>query len=319
MTKMKIILVIIIFSVIAQSGFLLSQETKTLGSRKAGLINLKGAIYFLENSDEITYQNVQNVKPVGYIYTQQIDFPLRDFKEGFPGVTDRFEYFGIVYTGYIELPTEGEYRWRLVSDDGSRLWIDENEIINNDGIHGEESVEAVSRLSKGLHKIKIWFFQGPAMQLGLQLFVTPPKSEEKIFNLNDFSASLISALKKVNAEITDEGIKIKLPDMILFDVGKADLQKSASETIKVLADIIKQYPEAGVKINGHTDNMGDEMSNQRLSEDRAKSVHSELIKYDLPSTAKIEAAGYGEKQPVASNNSEAGRAQNRRVELIILP
>jgi outer membrane protein OmpA-like peptidoglycan-associated protein len=296
-----------------------SQDDKKLGTKQAGLVNLKGAIYNLPNADEISYENINGAKPIGFIYTQMLDYPVRNFEEGFPGVTNRYEWFGIVYTAFFEISNNGEYKWKLISDDGSRLWIDDKEIINNDGIHAASSAEGSSELDKGLHKIKVWFFQGPAMELGLQLFVTPPDSEERIFNLNDYSASLLRSLKTVDAEVTEEGIKIKLPDKILFDVGKSDLKPSANEAINALSDIIKQYPESSIRIEGHTDNVGDEAANQKLSEDRAASVLDQLSKTGMPAMVKFQTIGYGEKKPVASNNTESGRALNRRVEVIILP
>jgi outer membrane protein OmpA-like peptidoglycan-associated protein len=296
-----------------------SQDEKTLGTKKVGLVNLKGAIYFLESADEVSYESISGAMPKGYIYTQTLNYPVRSFNEGFPGVTDRYEWFGIVYSGLIEITTPGDYKWKLISDDGSRLWIDDKEIINNDGIHGESVVEGSFLLEKGLHKIKVWFFQGPATELGLQLFVTPPDSLEKIFDLNDFSPSLLKSLKTVDAEVTDEGIKIKLSDKILFDVGKYDLKPSATESIIAISDILKQYPESSVRIEGHTDNVGDETANQRLSENRAAAVMDELSRIGIPAMVKIQTIGYAEKKPVASNDTESGRALNRRVEVIILP
>jgi len=312
-------LFLVVFVSLFLSNSLYTQDNKKLGSKKANLVNLKGGIYFLEDAEEIGYSNIAGKKPIGYIYTELLDYPVRDFEEGFPGITDRYEFFGIEYTGYFEVSQPGLYNWRLVSDDGSRLWIDGKEIIDNDGIHAEAQVEGGSELEKGLHKIKVWFFQGPAMELGIQLFVTPPGQNEKIFNLKDFSDKLLAALKKVNAEATEEGIKIKLPDKILFDVAKYDLKPSASEAISALAEIISQYPESNVRIEGHTDNTGDDVSNQTLSENRAKSVLNELQKNNIPSTVKITTAGFGSTKPVASNKTEAGKAKNRRVEVVILP
>lgn len=89
-------------------------------------------------------------------------------------MTDRFEWFGVLYTGTFEILDEGLYGWRLQSDDGSRLWIDGTEIIDNDGVHGFESKDGEVRLSKGPHAMRLWYFQEPATEIGLQLFVVPP-------------------------------------------------------------------------------------------------------------------------------------------------
>src|ERR1044071_4334436 len=104
----------------------------TFGSKDPGLFNLKGTIYFLPDDTQGMPENLGSIKAQGVIYTDRLDIPARDFKDGFPGVTSRFEYFGLVYTGQFQIDQPGEYKWRLSSDDGSRLWIDGKEIIDND-------------------------------------------------------------------------------------------------------------------------------------------------------------------------------------------
>src|SRR5947199_345334 len=73
--------------------------------------------------------------PVGTIYTTSLNVPPQDFDKGFPGVTNRFEWFAIVYTGRIWVSIPGLYRFHLLSDDGSRLLVDGKRVLDNDGIH----------------------------------------------------------------------------------------------------------------------------------------------------------------------------------------
>jgi hypothetical protein len=146
-----------VFAVLAAfvPGIVLSQQKGGgFGSKDPGLFNLKGTIYFLPDTTEKMPDRVETLNPQGTIYTDRLNIPTRDFSEGFPGVTDRCEWFGLVYTGRFQVDKPGEYKWRLFSDDGSRLWIDEKEVIDNDGIHGSESVEATITLSRGPHEIK---------------------------------------------------------------------------------------------------------------------------------------------------------------------
>ena len=101
---------------------------------------------------------------------------------------------------------------------------------------------------------------------------------------------------------------------ILFDTGKATLK---SESVAVFVDIIRilnEYPNATFTVEGHTDSVGSEALNQKLSEERANSVRDFLIKEGI-STDRLTAIGYGEAKPIASNNTSSGRAQNRRVEI----
>jgi len=101
---------------------------------------------------------------------------------------------------------------------------------------------------------------------------------------------------------------------ILFDTGKASLK---SESVSVFVDIIKilnEYPNAKFTVEGHTDSVGSESLNQQLSEKRANSVRDFLIKEGIDAS-RLTAIGYGEAKPIATNNTRAGRAQNRRVEI----
>ena len=81
---------------------------------------------------------------------------------------------------------------------------------------------------------------------------------------------------------------------------------------------ITQYPNTIVRVEGHTDSTGSASLNQRLSENRASSVANYLMQRGVPSN-RIEAAGYGFSRPVADNSTEYGRAQNRRVEILLIP
>jgi outer membrane protein OmpA-like peptidoglycan-associated protein len=290
------------------------------GSVDFGLVNMKGSIYFISDTTQSMPENIEKQKPEGYIYCTKLDIPVRNFTEGFPGVTDRYEYFGIVYKGIFEINEPGTYLWRLSSDDGSMLWIDNDTIINNDFVHGAQSVTGEIDLKTVLHSIKVWFFQGPATEIALQLFVMKPGSEEEnIFDLSQYNQKLMAATKSLKATVTDEGIKIQLPDKLLFDPGKSVLKSDAYSALNALADILRTYPQSKVRIDGHTDNTGIDADNIKLSEDRAVSVLNELQKRDLPNTIKFETKGFGSSKPVASNASEDGRSQNRRVDVLIIP
>lgn len=115
---------------------------------------------------------------------------------------------------------------------------------------------------------------------------------------------------------TEDSIITTLKNNILFDTGKANLKPEALESINQIADIIKKYPEDKIIVIGHTDNVGSDVFNQRLSEQRAQAVRLAMIARGVPS-GSIEQVGMGESNPIDSNDIEAGRARNRRVELQI--
>jgi len=295
------------------------QKGAGFGSKDPGLFNLKGTIYFLPDTTEKMPDQIGALKPQGVIYTDRLDVPIRDFSEGFPGVTDRFEWFGLMYTGRFQIDKPGAYKWRLLSDDGSRLWIDGKEILDNDGIHGSDSVEATTTLDRGPHDIQVWYFQGPATEVSLQLFVGPPGGAERIFAMGDFAPGLAAAAKKLDAQATPDGIRIRMEAAILFDTAKSELKPEARDTVQAVSEMIKSYPNAVVRVLGFTDAVGDDAYNLKLSEARAVAVKTALVAAGPPSTVRFETQGLGKGRPVASNDSETGRAKNRRVEVFIKP
>lgn len=105
---------------------------------------------------------------------------------------------------------------------------------------------------------------------------------------------------------------------VMFDVNSARLKSGAYADIEQVADILNRYPETRVRVDGFTDSTGSEDHNLRLSEERAFSVKDALVDRGVD-PARISARGYGEAEPIASNNTEAGRQLNRRVTLRIIP
>ncbi|HXC95600.1 MAG TPA: OmpA family protein [Edaphobacter sp.] len=105
-------------------------------------------------------------------------------------------------------------------------------------------------------------------------------------------------------------------DRLLFDTGKATLQPSSQEQLNNIAAILKAYPNVHVKIGGYTDNTGDPAANQTLSEARAKNVMDALVAGGID-PSRLESKGYGDQYPVGDNSTEEGRAQNRRIALLV--
>ncbi len=119
----------------------------------------------------------------------------------------------------------------------------------------------------------------------------------------------------LQAKATERGLVLTLGD-VLFTSGRADLKVGAAGNLDRLVAFLNQNPERSVEIEGHTDNVGSDDSNLGLSQRRADSVKSFLVRQGIDSR-RIASTGKGEHQPVADNQSEAGRQQNRRVEVII--
>lgn len=130
--------------------------------------------------------------------------------------------------------------------------------------------------------------------------------------------------KKIDEEVKDaevvrveEGIQLTFDSGILFGFDKFDLNSSSKESITKLSKILNEYPDTRLTIQGHTDSKGDDNYNRQLSAQRADAVRDYLIANGVKG-GRLNTVAYGESEPIASNDTEAGRAKNRRVEVIIL-
>lgn len=102
---------------------------------------------------------------------------------------------------------------------------------------------------------------------------------------------------------------------INFDTGKSIIKPESQPIIDQIVQMMKQNPNLEVRVEGHTDNVGNPKSNKTLSEERAKSVVSAIVKKGVDAK-RLSATGFGQDKPVADNKTEEGRAKNRRVELV---
>lgn len=105
---------------------------------------------------------------------------------------------------------------------------------------------------------------------------------------------------------------------IYFDFGSAVVKAESQAAIRQLADFLSQNPEASLRIEGHTDNVGQEAANQKLSEQRAQAVVEQLVNMNIV-RQRLTFAGWGSQKPIADNATETGRSQNRRVSVVLLP
>jgi K(+)-stimulated pyrophosphate-energized sodium pump len=103
-------------------------------------------------------------------------------------------------------------------------------------------------------------------------------------------------------------------DRLTFETGKSTLKPESVEQLKNIAEILKAYPNVAVKLGGYTDNVGKVSDNIQLSGERASTVKAELMKLGI-TDARLESEGYGQKNPIATNDTEEGRAANRRISI----
>lgn len=122
----------------------------------------------------------------------------------------------------------------------------------------------------------------------------------------------------IDVQRQGDNIILNLPDNISFDVGRSDIKPHLMNSLDTVANTLRQYDKTRIEIAGHTDSTGSAAANQTLSENRANAVRSYLASRGV-APERMFAVGYGQTRPIASNATATGRAQNRRVEIIVIP
>ena len=134
-------------------------------------------------------------------------------------------------------------------------------------------------------------------------------------NSEQQATELQRQIEELQARVTDRGLVLTLGD-VLFESGRADLKTGTAGNLNKLVFFLNKHPDRSVAIEGYTDSVGSEDYNQALSQRRADSVRSYLVRSGIGS-GRLTASGMGTSDPVAGNDSAAGRQQNRRVEVIV--
>ena len=146
---------------------------------------LEGRIYTIRRYSK-NLPDFSRRKPIGTIYTTSLNIPLTAFNEGFPGVTNRFEWFALDYRGRFWIEKPAEYTFSLTSDDGSKLYINDDLLIDNDGQHVPVTKTGAVNLSRGIHRIRVSYFQGPRFHVALILEIAGPGEKPRVFSTDEF-------------------------------------------------------------------------------------------------------------------------------------
>lgn len=123
-------------------------------------------------------------------------------------------------------------------------------------------------------------------------------------------------LENLQLRQTESGVVVTLGD-VLFESGQTDLREEAMASLVEVVDLLQSEPDKNIRIEGHTDSTGDSETNLQISERRANSVFNALVSLGVDQE-RFAVAGMGEDFPIASNETDEGRAQNRRVDVILL-
>lgn len=137
-------------------------------------------------------------------------------------------------------------------------------------------------------------------------------------NLGGLNRKQVKVLQSQGFILTDEGWALRLPEKLLFAVNESSIQPETFNKIAELAQRLNRVGISKLKVNGYTDNTGSTSYNDQLSLERAQSVSKALIAGGTQA-ANMSIRGLGAQHPVADNNTPEGRAENRRVTLIVIP
>lgn len=141
---------------------------------------LKGILCFLP-AGVAALKSIEPCRPVGVMHAHVLDMRESTVAHRPSRQGDRFSWFLIDYRGSFNVTDAGDFAFRLVSADGSMLWVDDHLLIDNDGLHDPLSKSTTIHLDGGKHGIRIEYFKGDRKDAVLQLFVTPPNGAERLW------------------------------------------------------------------------------------------------------------------------------------------
>ena len=199
-----------------------------------------------------------------------------------------------IFQSNAYFPITGKYKFTLASDDGSILWIDDRQIIDNDAEQHLPERSSVQYFETGSYPVKLWYYQGWRYAYRLEL-----------------EAKLVEPLEPKTLKLTlkDEDLKFEFDSYRLTTIGALKIDS--------LSEILNDRLVQKIIITGHTDDIGTESYNDTLSLKRANAVMNGIVSRVELGEAKLETIGLGEKLPIASNATAQGRSANRRVEIAI--
>ena len=295
----------------------------TNGSGEVKSVNIAPGKWFHMNGEDAVY-----------CYTRQIDFP-DNFIVEFDIIPDEKYQYGIQFTLYQENaddPKEmnddlypGEAGLHV--DLGYDRWDTKGYKETQDWLTGQATKNTVVREKENhvilwvqKRRVRIYHQNAKVLDMPTNIYPNVKFNRMRFSGWDRYSAPYVSNLKITTAspdtrsKLITEGKLVTYG--ITFDVNKADVKPESFGTLKSIADVLKENGPVRVKIIGHTDSDGDDAKNLELSQRRAQSVKNKLVSKFGIDASRIETEGAGETTPVASNDTPANKALNRRVEFV---
>lgn len=293
----------------AEAAALEKSKNSPFGSPTPLAFALRGSVYLLAQ-DTSRLPDFARLTSVGQVYTARLDVGPRSDAEGFPGIVDRREWYGIDYGGMLAIQRAGRYRFRLTSDDGARLSIDGKRVVDNDGLHEPSAKEGEVSLGVGVHDVRVEYFQGPGSQIALVLEMSAGGEPFSALDVTHYAPAEVS-------EDDPDTVRVVIGESILFDVDRAQLKPQAEQVLReIKAAIFDARAFTMVTIEGHTDDRGSSPHNLDLSQRRTAAVARFLTNNGVPN-GNVYTQALGASRPRAPNTDADGRAKNRRFEIVL--
>lgn len=201
----------------------------------------------------------------------------------------------------MTIDSTGCYKIELSSDDGSRFWIDSALLINNDFPHGMRTKTRELCIPRGEYPIDIWYYNAYPLNYGL-VFKVEWYGESSLCeeHIHDFKSEK----------------KMRFQDVVFFDFDRYIIRQDAMDKLDSIAQIINAFDAEYVEIHGHTDQLGDDTYNMRLSEKRATAIR-QALQTRVFKSLEWKAIGHGERALLTEKTDKVSRQKNRRVEIRI--
>jgi len=242
---------------------------------------------------------------IGTVNWEVIDFKDDQYDNLLPGVI-RKDRFAVILKSKMYVEHDGCYEFSLNSDDGSILWINEDEIINNDGSHKMTLKRDSVELKKGTYPIKIWYYQAYPDRRGFEF-------KNNIVGRHCNNSKILENAGS-NRDIAG-GATINISSEILFASGSSILKNEALNTLDHVVSQILNAETSRIEVIGHTDSDGDEDLNMRLSKQRAEAVQTYLLSKVKRLDLIFVTIAKGESEPLNNNETALEKQNNRRVEI----
>jgi outer membrane protein OmpA-like peptidoglycan-associated protein len=229
---------------------------------------------------------------------------------------------GVMGTGLVGCETANEHRTATGAIAGTVIGAAAGAMISDDSTKGALIGGAAGALVGGgigyvLQRQKEKFDEIEGVQANEQTVYVPEVSNPS----GQTGAESSSEGEVVAEEVTftpAQGLTMTLTEQLLFPYDSSALTSQGTSKVAEIADVLKEFPDSDVFVMGYTSSDGDDGYNVQLSQRRADAVRNTLIANQV-SSGRITALGMGSSNPVATNDTESGRMQNRRVEIIVVP